>query len=172
VGAGRGYFLEALRARGIECIGVDISEMAVSEARRIGAEVVLADATEFLTRQSQFAGCFVSHLVEHLDPDRTSRLLRAAHHALLPRATILVVTPNPRDWMVMSEIFWLDPTHVRPYPAPLVQALLEEAGFIVDATGLGHTSLGRRKIPSIVMNRLRYGAQYGRGEVWVRARRR
>lgn len=73
--------------------------------------------------------------------------------------------------IVLSEIFWLDPTHVRPYPTQLVVAMLEGAGFTVDAVGLRNSSLGRRRIPGTILNRIRFGSEYGRGEAWIRARR-
>lgn len=171
IGAGRGYFLEALRARDIECLGIDISEEAAAEARRLGVDVIVEDAFAFLVERSGFAGMFLSHLIEHLEPARVEELLQAAHGALRSDGTIVIVTPNPRDWIVLSEIFWLDPTHVRPYPTRLVVAMLEAAGFTVDAVGLRNLSLGRRQIPSRLLNRIRFGSEYGRGEAWIRARR-
>lgn len=171
LGAGRGYFLEALRARGVDGVGVDISNEAAAEARQLGARIIVQDAFTFLAQRSGFAGLFVSHLIEHLEPTRAEELLQAAHRALRPDGTIVIVTPNPRDWAVLSDIFWLDATHVRPYPRQLVAAMLEGTGFAVDAIGLRPTSLGRRRIPATFLNRIRYGSEYGRGEAWIRARR-
>jgi len=171
IGAGRGFFLEALRARGVGCLGVDISEEAAAEARRLGVEIIVEDAFTFLAERSGFAGIFLSHLIEHLEPARVDELLRSAHEALLPGGTIVIVTPNMRDWLVLSEIFWLDPTHVRPYPRQLVAAMLDVAGFSVEGSGLRNLQLGRRRIPGTVLNRLRFGSEYGRGEAWIRARR-
>ncbi len=171
VGAGRGFFLEAIRARGLEGMGVDISQESAAEARLLGLSVTVQDAFLFLADHDGFGGVFVSHLIEHLEPERVQALLRAAHHAMRPGAQIVIVTPNPRDWMVLSEIFWLDPTHVRPYPIQLVGAMLDAAGFTVEASGLRSTSRGRRQIPVTILNRLRFGSQYGRGEAWIRGRR-
>lgn len=171
LGAGRGYFLEALRARGVEGLGVDISDEAATEARRLGVEIIVQDAFTFLTQRSGFAGIFMSHLIEHLAPARAEEILQAARRTLRPDGTIVIVTPNPRDWTVLSDIFWLDATHVRPYPRQLVAAMLEAAGFTVDAVGLRPTSLGRRRIPATILNRVRFGSEYGRGEAWIRARR-
>lgn len=171
VGAGRGYFLEALRARGVDCVGVDSSAEAAAEARQLGVDVVVQDAFDFMEQQSGFAGVFMSHVIEHFEPAQVAELIRLAHRVLRPDGTIVIVTPNPKDWIVLSEIFWLDPTHVRPYPAQLVAAMLESAGFGVEASGRRNLSLGRRRIPATILNRIRFGSDYGRGELWVRARR-
>jgi 2-polyprenyl-3-methyl-5-hydroxy-6-metoxy-1,4-benzoquinol methylase len=170
VGAGRSYFLEVLRARGVECLGVDISEEAAVAARQLGVEIIVQDAFSFLAERSGFAGMFISHLIEHLEPVRAQELLRAAHGALRPGGTMVIVTPDPRDWLVLSEIFWLDTTHIRPYPTKLVTAMLEAAGFTVEASGNRNLDLGRRRIPGTILNRIRFGASYARGEAWIRAR--
>lgn len=171
VGAGRGYFLEALKARGIEGVGVDISEEAASEGRLLGLDIIVEDAFMYLLRRSDLAGLFLSHLIEHLEPARADELLRLAARALRPNGTIVIVTPNPRDWLVLSHIFWLDPTHVRPYPAELLAAMLAAAGFTVEASGRRNLALGRRRIPTTILNRIRFGSDYARGEFWIRARR-
>jgi SAM-dependent methyltransferase len=171
VGAGRGYFLEALMARGIDGIGVDISQEAASEGRQLGLEIVIEDAFTFLAGRAGLAGVFLSHLVEHFEPARVDELLRVAAQALRPGGRIVIVTPNPRDWLVLSHIFWLDPTHVRPYPTELVAAMLETAGFTVEASGHRKLQLGRRQIPATIVNRVRFGSEYARGEAWIRGRR-
>ena len=171
VGAGRGYFLEALAARGIDAVGIDISEEAADEGRRIGVEILVEDAFTYLQGRTDLAGVYLSHLIEHLDPLRADELLRLAAASLRVGGTIVVVTPNPGDWLTMSHVFWLDPTHVRPYPIALVGAMLEAAGVTVEASGLRDMQLGRRRIPATMLNRIRHGGQYGRGEAWIRGRR-
>ena len=171
VGAGRGYFLEALAARDVEAVGIDISEEAAAEGRRVGVEILVEDAFSYLPGRTDLAGIYLSHVIEHLDPQRADELLRLAMHSLRVGGTMVIVTPNPGDWLTMSHIFWLDPTHVRPYPIALIGAMLEAAGFSVEASGLRKLQLGRRRIPATMLNRLRHGGQYGRGEAWIRARR-
>jgi SAM-dependent methyltransferase len=139
---------------------------------RIGIRITRGDAIDFLAQQRDLGGVFISHLVEHLPPDVAQALLAAAHAAMRPGGTVVVVTPNPRDLMVITELFWLDPTHVRPYPSKLVSAMLEAAGFVVTATGVQAAPFGRRQRLGILLNRLRFGREYGRSELWVRAERR
>src|SRR5262249_48093545 len=52
-----------------------------------------------------------------------------AVRVLLPRGTLVIVTPNSKDLMVALKGFWLDLTHIRFYPARLLSALLEQVGF-------------------------------------------
>lgn len=171
VGAGRGYFLEALAARGVEAVGIDISEEAATAGHQIGIEILVEDAFTYLPRRTDLAGIYLSHVIEHLDPQRADELLGLARDSLRLGGTIVIVTPNPGDWLTLSHIFWLDPTHVRPYPIALIGAMLEAAGFSIEASGLRKLQLGRRRIPATMLNRLRHGWQYGRGEAWIRARR-
>jgi O-antigen chain-terminating methyltransferase len=39
-------------------------------------------------------------------------------------------TPNPECLAIFATHFYIDPTHTRPVPAPLLRFYLEEAGFI------------------------------------------
>jgi SAM-dependent methyltransferase len=171
IGAGRGFFVEALLRRGIECIGVDVSQEAAAAAKSLGVEVIVQDAFEFLLSGREFKGLFLAHVVEHLPIGETERLLKLANSALLPGGMIVVVTPNFRDPLVSGEIFWLDPTHVRPYPSPLLRAMLEEQRFIVEDAGLGKIRHARSALPRIALGRLRYGRHFGRPELYVIARK-
>ena len=172
LGSGRGFFLEALRDRGIEGIGVDISDEAIAYSRQLGFECVRDDAISYLAQARGLRGCFAAHLIEHLDAERADELLRNAAEAIVTGGTFVIVTPNIADFSTLSEIFWLDPTHVRPYPARLVAAMLEHHGFSVEAIGRGHTPQGIRALRRMLMGRLRFGRDYGVTEVWIRAIRR
>lgn len=169
LGAGRGYFLEALRARGIECVGVDTSQEAAAYCRKQGFDIVISDAIEYLQSASNLAGVFASHLVEHMPPEKVERLFEVAHRALAGGGRIVIVTPNIRDWRVWSETFWLDVTHVRPYPPALLEAMLTAAGFRVEGSGRGPVPHALRELPQIAAGRIRHGQDYGRSEVWVNA---
>lgn len=51
--------------------------------------------------------------------------------ALAPGGRAVLVTPDPTNLVVITEVFWLDPTHVRPWPRPLLEALGRAAGLTV-----------------------------------------
>ncbi|MEQ8765607.1 MAG: class I SAM-dependent methyltransferase [Planctomycetota bacterium] len=149
VGCGRGTFLDLLREAGIEGVGADSSAAAVSACRARGHEVLEVDAFEVPERWASegelFDGLVVSHLVEHLQPDRALLLLRCLSRVLRPGGRLLMVTPNPRSLIVLSEVFWLDPTHVRPYPRQLLERLGTKAGFRVRESYDDPASVPRRR---------------------------
>jgi SAM-dependent methyltransferase len=169
LGAGRGYFLEALRSRDLECVGVDISEEAAAYCREQGFSIVISDAVDYLASSRNLGGVFASHLIEHMPPTSVERLLEVAFQAMAPGGDIVIVTPNIKDWRVWSETFWLDLTHVRPYPPALVEVMLAAAGFRVEGSGRGPVPHSPREFVGIGVGRLRHGPDYGRSEVWVKA---
>lgn len=133
VGCGRGVFMEMLRDAGIAPVGVDLSPESVQRCRELGFDQVFReDAVGFLKRnQGVFDGVVCSHIIEHLPYDDALELVRAAHMALTPGGRLAIVTPNARDLRVIGEMFWLDPTHVRPYPLLLLDAMFRSVGFTV-----------------------------------------
>jgi predicted TPR repeat methyltransferase len=168
LGCGRGYFLEALRDRGVTVVGVDLADEAVAHSRGLGFEITKAEALEFLAGTRGLRGIFASHLIEHLAPETADEMLARAFDALAPGGTIVIVTPNLRDIDVATEIFWLDLTHVRPFPPALVRSMLDAHGFVSVASGRGAVPYGPRSMPRVLLGRLRYGRDYGVTEVWIR----
>lgn len=168
LGCGRGYFLEALRDCGVAAVGVDLADQAIMHCRALGFEITKADAVDYLAATSGLRGIFASHLIEHLPPEVADQMLDEAFNALAPGGTIVIVTPNLRDFDTLSEIFWLDTTHVRPYPPALVRSMLEAHGFVSVTSGRGAMPYGPRSLPRVLLGRLRYGRDYGATEVWIR----
>jgi predicted TPR repeat methyltransferase len=168
LGCGRGYFLEALRDRGVAAAGVDLADEAVAHCRALGFEITKTDAIDFLAAAGGLRGIFASHLIEHLTPQVADQMLGRAFDALAPGGMIVIVTPNLRDIDTLTEIFWLNPTHVRPYPPALVSSMLEAHGFGSIVSGRGAVPYGPRSLPRVLLGRLRYGRDYGATEVWIR----
>jgi O-antigen chain-terminating methyltransferase len=131
VGCGRGVFLEMLRDAGIKPVGVDLFPESVERCRALGfSDVYQADAVTYLQEHhAAYDGVVCSHIIEHLPYPDAMAMVRAAHMGLTAGGHLAIVTPNPRDLHVITELFWLDPTHVRPYPLPLLDAMLRSAGF-------------------------------------------
>lgn len=172
LGSGRGFFLEALRDQGVEGIGVDSSDEAIGQARALGFECIKQDVLEYLATARGLGGVFASHLIEHLEPSAAEEMIARASAALVPGGRLVIVTPNMADHRTLTELYWLDTTHVRPYPPRLIGAFMERHGLSVDDVGRGHTPLGKRAIPQLLLGRLRHGWEYGRSDVFVRAHRR
>jgi hypothetical protein len=67
----------------------------------------------------------------------------------------------------MNNTFWLDPTHVRPYPTLLVEAIIEEAGLHRIHSGTFHGGLPKRALPRYLLNRAFLGPFYGKPNAYV-----
>ena len=131
IGCGEGAMLRALRSRGVKALGLESDPDRVEELRSEGLEVVPGLAPDALEdfEDGAFDGVFLGHIVEHLDSSRLKSLLAACARLVSEGGTVVIQTPNYKLATVNSEIFWLDPTHIRPYPPALLKALLWEAGF-------------------------------------------
>jgi SAM-dependent methyltransferase len=173
IGCGRGLFLELLGAEGIEAVGIDHSEESVAACRERGFSVTREDARRYLGQaEGRFGGIFCSHVIEHMDYDDAMEFLALCHRALRQGGILLLVTPNPEDITIITEIFWLDPTHVRPYPKLLLQSMLQANGFKVKLTQqfLGSwRMIGRRSLPMYLLRRMLLGRHFGRPNTLVLA---
>jgi 2-polyprenyl-3-methyl-5-hydroxy-6-metoxy-1,4-benzoquinol methylase len=175
IGCGRGVFLELLSAAGIEAVGIDHSQESVAACQQKGFTVHCGEASEYLQRNpGKFGGIFCSHVVEHMDYDNAMALLELCHGALRPDGKLLMITPNPEDLTIIAEIFWLDPTHVRPYPKKLLMSMLVAAGFqvVLGQQYLGSWKMvGRRHLPGYLFRRLLLGRYFGRPNTMVLAKK-
>lgn len=175
IGCGRGVFLKLLSRAGITSIGIDHSEEAIAACRAKGLTVYHEDGQDYLSQNcGKFGGVFCSHVIEHMAYGDAIAFLQSCHGALRQGGVILLVTPNPRDISVISETFWLDPTHVRPYPTPLLRAMVESVGFAVtlERQFLGSWRLvGRRNLPIYWLRRMLLGRYYGKPNTLILARK-
>jgi hypothetical protein len=111
-----------------------------------------------------------SHLIEHLSPVDLSQLLSDVGASTRIGAKLVLVTPNLRNWRVVTEWFWMDPTHVRPYPPGAVQQLIDPSTWAWETHGREPVLLTRHA-PAEWFNKLRFGRDYGRPGIWYRLRR-
>ena len=173
IGCGRGVFLELLKKAGIEGVGIDHSSESISVCRQKGLVVDQEDARKYLAgAPGRFGGIFCSHVIEHMDYDSAMAFLSLCHQALRPEGIVIIVTPNPEDLAVIAEFFWLDPTHIRPYPKLLLQSMVQANGFAIRRTEqfLGSWRLvGRRKLPAYFLRRILLGRYFGRPNTFVLA---
>ena len=130
IGCGRGEFLEMMRAHSIPARGIDLSEESVALCRGKGLQAEIADLYEYLAGQPEgaFDGIFCSQVVEHLPPDRLPEMIRLAASRLSRNGMMAIETPNPECLAIFATHFYLDPTHQRPVPPPLLLFYLEEFG--------------------------------------------
>ncbi len=92
VGCGPGYYLERLRARGLELTGLDLSEGMLAGARtRVPASWIVADAEHLPTRDDAFDVALAMHMLYHVAD--AGRGVAGIRRALRPGGTLLVSAP-------------------------------------------------------------------------------
>jgi O-antigen chain-terminating methyltransferase len=130
IGCGRGEFLKTMRDAGIPAQGIELSAECVAACRLEGLNAETADVFPYLAAipEGWFDGIFCSQVVEHLPPERLPELIRACASRLAPNGVIAIETPNPECLAIFATHFYLDPTHTRPVPHPLLIFYLEEFG--------------------------------------------
>lgn len=131
IGCGRGEFLKMMRDAGVPARGVEMSAESVVVCRAQGLEAEIADAYPYLAGlpEGSLDGIFCSQVVEHLPPERLPELIRLCARSLAPGGVIAIETPNPECLAIFATHFYLDPTHTRPVPHPLLIFYLEEFGM-------------------------------------------
>lgn len=132
VGCGRGEFLEVARAAGLQTRGIDQSAECVAICKSKGLSAERADLFEYLDSlaDASLGGVYCSQVVEHLPPERLPDLINRLARKLNRGALLAIETPNPECLAIFATHFYLDPTHTRPIPPPLLRFYFEEAGFV------------------------------------------
>lgn len=131
IGCGRGETLEVLREAGITAVGIDLNDDSLALCRSKGLNVEKADLFAYLSAQpyASIGGAVCCQVVEHLPPERLPEMIHLLHAKLRKGGLLAIETPNPECLAIFATHFYLDPTHQRPIPAPLLSFYLEEAGF-------------------------------------------
>jgi O-antigen chain-terminating methyltransferase len=131
IGCGRGEFLELMREMKVTARGIDLSDESVALCRSKGLEAERADLFEYLPAlpEASLGGIFCSQVVEHIAPERLPEMIRLAAARLERGGVIAIETPNPECLAIFATHFYLDPTHHRPVPHPLLAFYLEEFGM-------------------------------------------
>jgi O-antigen chain-terminating methyltransferase len=132
VGCGRGELLEMLREEGLRASGVDNNRAAVEQCRERGLSVTPRDAFEALgeVADGSLGGLTALHVVEHLPFPLVLKLLDEALRVLRPGGIAIFETPNPKNVLVGSANFYLDPTHRNPVHPQTLQYLMETRGLV------------------------------------------
>ncbi|MFH2007071.1 MAG: class I SAM-dependent methyltransferase [bacterium] len=128
VGAGIGLFLEACRARGVDCLGLEYEEEGVRICREKGFDCIQHDLSEpfdFIESNS-VGGVFFNQVIEHLSPHAQRLALREIWRVLTPNGVVMVNSPCRHFEQARGDkyhISLLTPTELR--------TMLEDAGFVV-----------------------------------------
>jgi len=131
IGCGRGEFLEAAKAAKLQARGIDLNQDCIEMCRSKGLDVEQADMFGYLESlaDGSLGGAYCAQVVEHLPPSVLPRLAKLLSQKLRVGSLVAIETPNPECLAIFATHFFIDPTHTRPVPAPLLRFYLEEAGF-------------------------------------------
>ncbi len=131
VASGQGYFMGMLRDAKINATGIELDTVLAQRSKEKGLNVINANFFEWLDQSppGQFDGAFASHIVEHFSPKEVEQLFALLAKAVKPGGIFVVVTPNIANIRRAVGDFWRDPTHVRPYPIPVLGKLFSRTGW-------------------------------------------
>ena len=120
-----------MREAGIPARGIDLSEESIATCHHKGLEAQTADLFEYLDAlpEASLDGIFCSQVVEHLPPERLPEMIKLCASRLQRAGAIAIETPNPECLAIFATHFYLDPTHTRPIPPPLLAFYMEEFGI-------------------------------------------
>jgi 2-polyprenyl-3-methyl-5-hydroxy-6-metoxy-1,4-benzoquinol methylase len=168
LGAGRGFFLRALRERGIAGLGVENYPRSIAAGEKFGVEYIKADIFEFLRSNEsrkivrQCDGVYCCHVIEHLEPAEVFELFRRVKENCAPNVRCRFITNNPADIDVLGYNFWMDLTHRRLYPSKLLIAMANSQGFtMATAKPFRGTRLNLFGQILWLLRRLRWGRHKG-----------
>jgi O-antigen chain-terminating methyltransferase len=136
IGCGRGKWMKLARNAGHEAAGVDSNPAAIAQCRDAGFDVTEGDALAFLqsAEDRSFAVVTAFHVLEHVPFEYCLNLVYQIARTLKPGGVFLIETPHPANLLMAAEQFWIDPTHNRPLPLPLMVFLFEYCGLQVAHT--------------------------------------
>ena len=136
-GCGAGGFLELMELENpnIASLGIDIGFPSSFAAK---APFIRGSVTSLPFADNSFDLVTCSHVIEHLT--NPIPCLRELLRVCKPGCMVYIEAPSPRStWIPFFNIFWDDPTHVRPYSQIALRRLLEIAGTDRIQSGIKHS---------------------------------
>lgn len=137
VGCGAGQKLLEFKSLGWDVHGVELSERAAAEGRKMGLDIATADLSEVPWPAASFSAITFYHSLEHLPSPQLA--LRGAFRLMRRGGELLVVVPNfgcierklfGRNW------HWLDvPVHFYHFTRATLTRIISEAGFSIETVG-------------------------------------
>ena len=131
LGCGRGEWLELLQDHHLTGRGVDRNGLMLEACRSRGLAVEAGDAATYLSGlPSGSLGAITGfHLIEHIPFQAFIALLDQSLRLLKPGGIVIFETPNPGNFHVGVQNFYMDPTHLKPLPSAMTRFFVEARGF-------------------------------------------
>ncbi len=135
LGAGRGFFLQELKAAGIDGVGVEQHRESIEVGEKAGVRYVVNDIFGFFASEEGRAcaaecdGVYCAHVLEHFEAEQVFELFRLVKTICAPDVRARFITNNPADIDVVTSVFLMDLTHRRLYPPALLVAMAKSQGF-------------------------------------------
>lgn len=149
IGCGTGGAVAAMACRGLDAVGLTISEEEAAIGRRYGLDIRAGDCSGSLDfEDGSFDSILMSHVLEHLA--YPSDALRNLTRLLAPGGRFLIAVPNIAYWrprlqlalgrFPQEEFGHFDRTHLRFLTFQSARRMVEDAGLKVEV----HEAWGRR----------------------------
>ena len=153
IGCSLGYFVEAANARGWKACGIDISEYAAEEARKLGLDVRAGTIEQAGFEDASFDCITMWDVLEHV-PDPTRHMLEV-RRILAPAGVVVIGTPDlgHAAFRIKRERWrHLKPAeHIHYFDGSSLRRLLEKTGFEVVRPPV----VGGRRFPGSLGARIR-----------------
>lgn len=136
IGASTGIFLDEMRSHGWQVAGIELNEQAAAYARdRFGLDVVCAELSQTGLPAERYSLITLWDVLEHTyDPQA---VLRQVWDRLAPGGVVAMTFPAweslDRRLFGRTWIGYDAPRHLHIFTRPVIEAMLDEAGFQVEA---------------------------------------
>lgn len=129
-GSGRSEFLQLLKNNEIPAKGVDSNKLNTELAQKKDLSVIHDDGLNYLKSipDNSLYGITMFQVAEHIPYDALKEIISLSYKKILPGGIFLIETVNPSCDFAMR-YFYLDPTHIRPYPPETLKFSCEWEGF-------------------------------------------
>jgi SAM-dependent methyltransferase len=133
VGSHTGETLIALRARGLDVVGLEPNPAAAERARSRGLEVIEASIEHSDLPRGRFRSVLLSQVLEHVEDSHL--VLSRARETLAPGGTVFIVVPNVGSaWRRLFGVHWAHwhvPFHLYHHTERSLRKLLAQSGLTV-----------------------------------------
>lgn len=134
IGCGQGYFLQSLKAMGLDTYGVEINHQLVEICQELGLNVFHGSLEEIRFSDNFFNTIIMSQIIEHLpSPKKT---LKEVFRVLKPSGKVFIYCPNANSYL--SRLFgkywhgWHLPFHFYAFTKDTIEKLAVETGFKIN----------------------------------------